>query len=302
MIDGLPPPTRRAHPHVPPRRPRRRARRPRRRDVRRPHRRPGGRPPRPRAARRAAADALRVPLGRHADRPRRQGRRRRRGSTPSRSTRSTCRGSARRRACPAPPRRRSSCGTASTCTSSPRWRTRDLFADRQGARRRHLERTTCSSCSSAPTADKPGYYEFQVNAAGHASSTPSSRKLRLRRLRQAEEGRQLPHRREGEAPRHARTSGDDADKGWSVEGRIPWTDFLRTGGRPAPGEKWKLNLCRFDYHTDWKDPELSCVAPDREEEARAVLPPDRGLRRRSRSSAPTRTTAKPFGIDEAARR
>ncbi len=24
----------------------------------------------------------------------------------------------------------------------------------------------------------------------------------------------------------------DKDEGWSVEGRIPWTDFLRTGGRP----------------------------------------------------------------------
>ena len=42
---------------------------------------------------------------------------------------------------------------------------------------------------------------------------------------------------------------------------IPWTDFARTGGRPVPGEAWRMNLCRFDYHKDWKDPELSCVAP-----------------------------------------
>src|SRR6185369_16152083 len=53
----------------------------------------------------------------------------------------------------------------------------------------------------------------------------------------------------------------DKDEGWSVEGRIPWTDFARTGGRPLPGEAWKMNLCRFDYHKDWKEPELSCVAP-----------------------------------------
>ena len=26
----------------------------------------------------------------------------------------------------------------------------------------------------------------------------------------------------------------DRDQGWSVEGRIPWRDFLRTGGRPEP--------------------------------------------------------------------
>ena len=71
---------------------------------------------------------------------------------------------------------------------------------------------------------------------------------------------------------------DDEDKGWSVEGRIPWTDFVRTGGRPVPGEEWKLNLCRFDYHKDWKEPELSCVAPIAKKKIAAVLPPDRGLR------------------------
>ena len=54
---------------------------------------------------------------------------------------------------------------------------------------------------------------------------------------------------------------DDVDQGWSVEGRIPWTDFLRTGGRPEPGEQRGLNLCRYDYHKDWKEPELSCIAP-----------------------------------------
>ncbi len=54
---------------------------------------------------------------------------------------------------------------------------------------------------------------------------------------------------------------DDVDQGWSVEGRIPWTDFARTGGRPLPGEEWKFNLCRFDYHKDWKEPEMSCIAP-----------------------------------------
>ena len=53
----------------------------------------------------------------------------------------------------------------------------------------------------------------------------------------------------------------DKDDGWSVEGKIPWTDFLTTGGRPEPGEKWKFALCRYDYSVDFEGPELSTCAP-----------------------------------------
>lgn len=52
----------------------------------------------------------------------------------------------------------------------------------------------------------------------------------------------------------------DKDKGWVVEGRIPWTDFLRTGGRPAVDEVWTMALCRYDY-VEGKEPELSTCAP-----------------------------------------
>jgi len=31
---------------------------------------------------------------------------------------------------------------------------------------------------------------------------------------------------------------------WSIEARIPWTDFLAGGGRPAPGETWQVKLGR----------------------------------------------------------
>ena len=30
------------------------------------------------------------------------------------------------------------------------------------------------------------------------------------------------------------------EKGWTVEGRIPWSDFAATGGRAAPGEAWQV--------------------------------------------------------------
>src|SRR5260221_341281 len=53
----------------------------------------------------------------------------------------------------------------------------------------------------------------------------------------------------------------DKDKGWTVEGRIPWKDFLRTGGRPEAGETWKMILCRYDYSVDFEGPELSTCSP-----------------------------------------
>jgi glucose/arabinose dehydrogenase len=51
----------------------------------------------------------------------------------------------------------------------------------------------------------------------------------------------------------------DRDTGWTVEGRIPWTDLAATGGRPAPGEVWRLNLARVDGAAPGSD--LSSTAP-----------------------------------------
>jgi hypothetical protein len=110
-----------------------------------------------------------------------------------------------------------------------------------------------------PSADKRPYYEFQVNAAG----------TRLELF--------LPSRGAGGYGRFAplsdlgmeaavRLNGtlnqwDDVDKGWAVEGRIPWTAFRATGGPPHPGDKWKFALCRYDYSATLERPELSSTAP-----------------------------------------
>jgi uncharacterized repeat protein (TIGR03806 family) len=108
-----------------------------------------------------------------------------------------------------------------------------------------------------PDPQRPPYYEFQVNAAGT--------KLDIyfpRRGVPFEEARrdgafawQTAVVRRGTLDRR-----DDRDEGWSVEGRIPWSDFARTGGRPAEGATWRFALCRYDY-TAGRPPELSTCAP-----------------------------------------
>jgi uncharacterized repeat protein (TIGR03806 family) len=145
-----------------------------------------------------------------------------------------------------------------------------------------------------PAEDKPGYYEFQVNAAGTIFDMF------------------LPRRGAGgyrrfkndttfhvEAKVHLRgtlNKWQDKDDGWSVEGRIPWTDFVRTGGRPEPDERWKFALCRYDYSVDFEGPELSTCAP-----LKSLSVPDFHHHEdyaTLKFIGPRKGAAKPFGIDK----
>jgi uncharacterized repeat protein (TIGR03806 family) len=110
-----------------------------------------------------------------------------------------------------------------------------------------------------PDATKPGYYEFQVNAAGAKFDAFYPKFDEKRIVEWSKTGKF--HIDAKVKLRGTLNKRDGKDRGWSVEGRIPWTDFVRTGGRPVPGEDWKMNLCRFDYNKEWKEPEQSCVAP-----------------------------------------
>jgi glucose/arabinose dehydrogenase len=110
-----------------------------------------------------------------------------------------------------------------------------------------------------PAEDKPGYYEFQVNAAGAVLDMFLPRRGAGGYRRFIKDG-------DFHVEAKVRLQGtlnhwQDKDTGWSVEGRIPWRDFLRTGGRPEPDEKWKFALCRYDYSVDFEGPELSTCAP-----------------------------------------
>jgi len=77
-----------------------------------------------------------------------------------------------------------------------------------------------------PAAEAPGYYEFQVTAGGAAAAF-------------------FHPQRGGERSKGGfAAAAKGTASGWSVEGKIPWRDFLRTGGRPEPGQKWSFALAR----------------------------------------------------------
>jgi hypothetical protein len=110
-----------------------------------------------------------------------------------------------------------------------------------------------------PAADKLAYYEFQVNAAGTRLELffPSRGAGGYRRFREARPlGLEAAVRLQGTL-----NKWEDRDVGWTVEGRVPWSAFKPTGGRPKPGDKWKFALCRFDYSAYLEKPEMSSSAP-----------------------------------------
>ena len=109
-----------------------------------------------------------------------------------------------------------------------------------------------------PSREANGYYEFQVNAAGTEMDMylPDQKSGGFDVLKSANDFHwKTAVRRNGTLNQR-----DDRDQSWSVEGKIPWLDFMPTGGRPELDEVWQLALCRYDY-TLGQRPELSSCAP-----------------------------------------
>ena len=110
-----------------------------------------------------------------------------------------------------------------------------------------------------PSAEKLAYYEFQVNALGtHLEMfLPSRGAGGFRRFAGVGPlGMETAVKLDGTLNKY-----DDRDKGWSVEGRIPWTAFKATGGRPMAGDRWRFAMCRYDYSVVHEGAELSSSAP-----------------------------------------
>jgi hypothetical protein len=108
-----------------------------------------------------------------------------------------------------------------------------------------------------PSEKKPAYYEFQVNALNTQLELflPSRGAGGYRRFAPLTKlGLESAVKLNGTLNHH-----EDDDKGWTVEGRIPWTAFKATGGRPAVGDTWRFARC--DYSVYLEKPELSSTAP-----------------------------------------
>jgi uncharacterized repeat protein (TIGR03806 family) len=109
-----------------------------------------------------------------------------------------------------------------------------------------------------PAADKTGYYEFEINPQGAVLDIfiPKRDKDLRRYFKTFEFHIEAKVKLNGTLNQR-----DDKDDGWVVEGKIPWRDFVKTGGRPNVNERWHFALCRYDYSREFDGPELSTSAP-----------------------------------------
>jgi glucose/arabinose dehydrogenase/mono/diheme cytochrome c family protein len=96
-----------------------------------------------------------------------------------------------------------------------------------------------------PSERHAGYYEFEFNPHGAIFDAFFPGADSVRQLADVIR-RDRFHIELRVAVRGTVNDPSDHDRGWTVEGRIPWSDFAPTGGRPAPGETWRVNFARVN--------------------------------------------------------
>jgi hypothetical protein len=110
-----------------------------------------------------------------------------------------------------------------------------------------------------PSENRPEYYEFQANPRGAVFEAPFPKR---------------GHDFDGDlakapilgskaavALKGTLDRPGDRDEGWSVEGRIPWSAFAPTGGKPSAGAEWLFAICRYDYGLKGTEPVTMSSAP-----------------------------------------
>ena len=109
-----------------------------------------------------------------------------------------------------------------------------------------------------PSDDHPAYYEFQANPRGVVFEVAFPKRAPLGRPFAEEPvlGNQA-----AVALRGTLDQPGDVDEGWTVEGRIPWSAFAPTGGKPKPGAAWKFAICGYDHGPEGTKPILRSSAP-----------------------------------------
>jgi Carbohydrate family 9 binding domain-like len=109
-----------------------------------------------------------------------------------------------------------------------------------------------------PTALRDEYYEFQANPRGVVFEAPFPKRGHdFGGFDKAP----LLSSKAAVALRGTLDQPGDKDEGWSVEGRIPWSAFALTGGKPKAGAEWLFAICRYDYGPKGTDPITMSSAP-----------------------------------------
>lgn len=108
-----------------------------------------------------------------------------------------------------------------------------------------------------PARERPAYYELEVNPLGTILELPiPARGTPFETLQGGPQQGMTVAVRQHAAP----AAPGQPVPGWTVEGRIPWTLFAASGGRPAPGATWQFHLAYYDYGPDGTEPELGSCA------------------------------------------
>jgi squalene-associated FAD-dependent desaturase len=109
-----------------------------------------------------------------------------------------------------------------------------------------------------PSAKRPAYYEFQANPRGVVFEMYFPKRGIARPDYSAAKplGSRAVAALKGTLDR-----AGDRDLGWIVEGRVPWSAFAHSGGKPKQGDDWLFALCRYDYGPKGTAPVLTSSAP-----------------------------------------
>ena len=110
-----------------------------------------------------------------------------------------------------------------------------------------------------PSAERPEYYEFQANPRGVVFEAPFPK--RGHNFEGGFSNAPLLGNKAVVALRGTLDQPGDRDEGWSVEGRIPWSAFAPTGGKPKAGTEWLFAICRYDYGPEGTKPVTMSSAP-----------------------------------------
>ena len=119
----------------------------------------------------------------------------------------------------------------------------DIFADVT----KHDGDTWTNDCFELfikPNAANPVYFEFHVTAA---NVTTDIKYPYPGKKPDAESVGWDSHMKSAVQIDGTLNKRDDTDKGWTVEIRIPWSDFADIAARPKAGERWAFCAGRYDY-------------------------------------------------------